>query len=416
MKLVSTGFVFHANLLYAEFRFDHIPEIVKTCYVPFLKILLENPGFKGITLNWTGWTLEVLNGDYPEHGEYGEVIDLLKELISKKQVEITGTSYSHAVLPLYTLEDAYRHVEMFGKTIKRILNYQPKGYWPPELAVDPLLPMVLEKNGYEWTIIDNDTYDRVKADMNVENVFVRHEKSFTQQIADISFANPLKQLLFVRKQQKLLRESTDYQPFIWKGTAGSEILTFRDFYAWTALTLSCLSQISIMKPKRLIKALTNYPKKYRGYFIPFCSDIEFFGFGGNIREQSVPLERFERVMKQIYSNKDLEFVLPSDYTASIDKKSLTKSYVKTGAWTADKSVELWDKDPDNRRLNSFCQEVRDRFIRVVDKMPEQEREETWKYIILSQNSDGRGWTPIAEKRLWCYDQAIKALNIVEKYE
>ena len=66
--MVDTSLLLHANLLYAEFPFSEIPNVVDKSYLPVLEMLESNPQYK-VILNWTGFTLEVLEGKFPEYGK-----------------------------------------------------------------------------------------------------------------------------------------------------------------------------------------------------------------------------------------------------------------------------------------------------------------------------------------------------------
>ncbi len=65
--MVDTTLLLHANLLYAEFPFSEIPNVVDKSYLPVLEMLEKNPAYR-IVLNFTGFTLDVLDGAFPEYG------------------------------------------------------------------------------------------------------------------------------------------------------------------------------------------------------------------------------------------------------------------------------------------------------------------------------------------------------------
>jgi hypothetical protein len=37
-----------------------------------------------------------------------------------------------------------------------------------------------------------------------------------------------------------------------------------------------------------------------------------------------------------------------------------------------------------------------------------------KALLLAMNSDGRGWTPIPEHRLFCFNEALSAYKLLER--
>ncbi len=152
--MVDTTILLHANLLYAEFPFAEIPNVVDRSYLPVLEMLEKNPQYR-IVLNVSGFTLDVLSGAFPEYGKYPEVIDLIKTLVKRGQVELTGTSWTHAILPLMTTEDVERDIGRYLDTAKRVLGVRPVGFFPPELSIDPLLPAILSERGFKWCIVDS---------------------------------------------------------------------------------------------------------------------------------------------------------------------------------------------------------------------------------------------------------------------
>jgi hypothetical protein len=411
--MVDTSLLLHANLLYAEFPFSEIPNVVDRSYLPVLEMLEANPSYK-VILNWTGFTLDVLSGAYPEYGKYPEVIDIIKRLVKRGQVEITGTSWSHAILPLSTLEDVKRDIKLFTDTSKRILGVKPKGFFPPELSIDPLLPMVLKENGYEYSFINHDIMRYTKTGfLNVANDFKPVPPSFLKEVAKVASKNPASQLLFLFKMKKNIKELSDMRPIIWDGAGGASILAIRSYQEWNSYTLSCLGRMAIMNEKRLYKMLDRVAPTRKGYFLPFSTDFEFYGYGGNVKEEPIPVSRLKNLLEYINKSSHLKFTLPSDYLKDLDSSNLEELYLRSGSWSTDGDFALWDADPDNRRLNDFVSEVRDKFNRVGHKLSKKERDAVSKALLLSQNSDGRGWTPIPEHRLFCYNEALSAFKLME---
>jgi hypothetical protein len=412
--MVDTALLLHANLLYAEFPFSEIPTVIDKSYLPVLEMLEKNPDYK-VILNWTGFTLDVLNGTYPEYGEYPEVIALIKKLLERGQVEITGTSWSHAILPLLPVEDVRRDIALFGELAERILGVKPRGFFPPELAIDPLLPLVLRENGYEYSFIDHDIMRYTLLDrLNVANDFKPVPPSFLKELVEVARQNPVRQLFALIKMNRLIKELSDMHPIVWEGAGDCSITAIRSYQPWNSYTLSCLGRMAIMNERRLFKMLDTVSSNREGFFLPFSTDFEFYGYGGNVKEDPIPVARLQSLLEYIHRSPHLNFTLPSEHLKKVDTKKLTHLYLRSGSWSSDGDFALWDIDPDNKRLNEFVREVREKYHRVGHALKKNEREEVEKAILLSQNSDGRGWTPVAEHRLFCYNKALSALNILDK--
>ena len=66
----------HANVLYAEYPLSDIPRIVETSYLPVLESIRKRDSL-AVVLDFSGFTLEVLNGEHPRlYGGSRDVIDL----------------------------------------------------------------------------------------------------------------------------------------------------------------------------------------------------------------------------------------------------------------------------------------------------------------------------------------------------
>jgi len=413
--MVDTTLLLHANLLYAEIPFSEIPNIVDKSYLPVLEMLEKNPAYK-VTLNWTGFTLDVLSGSFPKHGKYPEVIDLLKTLIKRGQVEITGTSWAHGIYPLCPLDVAERDLEQYLKTVKRILGIRPKGFFPPELSIDPLLPHLLKKHGFEWSFVDHDALRYTRTGLlNVANDFKPVPPSFTKELAKAAFINPLRQLIFLNKMKKIMRGITDMSPIIWNGAGDADITAIRSYQPWNSYSITCLGRIAIMNEKKLYSLLDQVSPKLTGFFLPFSSDFEFYGFGGNVSKEPIPISRLKNLLEYIHQSKHLNFELPSKHLEKVSASKFESLYLRSSSWSTDGDFALWDADPDNRRLNDFVRDVWERYRKVKNSLSEKEREKVEKSLLLSINSDGRGWTPIPEHRLFCYNEALSAMKTMEKY-
>jgi hypothetical protein len=412
--MVDTTLLLHANLLYAEFPFSEIPNVVDKSYLPVLEMLEKNPAYK-LVLDFTGFTLDVLEGGFPEYGRYPEVVDLIKTLVKRKQVEITGTSWTHAILPLMTVEEMRRDLKRYLDTAERVLGIRPVGFFPPELSTDPLMPLLLTENGYRWSFVDNGLLRYTTGGwLNVANDFKPAPRSLFKQISAATHKGPIRQLLLLRKLKKSIASLTDLSPIVWNGAGAVSIVAFRSFQEWNTYTLSCLGRMAIMKEKRLYAMLDKTVAHLTGFFLPFSTDFEFYGYRGNVLDQPIPVSRLQGLLEYIHQNPHMTFTLPSEYLKKTNVEGLQNLYLRSGSWSSDNDFALWDADPDNKRLNDFVGEVRELYYRVGPGLGKKDREMAEKYLLLSQGSDGRGWTPIPEHRLFCYNAALSALRILEK--
>ena len=127
-----------------------IRKVVKESYRPFLNILKRNPKVK-ITLNINASLTEQLI----EHS-FKDVIEDIKYLAEKGQIEFTHSAKYHLILPLYNKEIIWRQIKLNEKVNKKYLgkSYQPKGFFPPEMAWGTNLTPLLKKLKVEWVVLD----------------------------------------------------------------------------------------------------------------------------------------------------------------------------------------------------------------------------------------------------------------------
>jgi hypothetical protein len=408
--MIDFSILLNGNLLYAEHPFSEIGNMVDKSYVPVLEMILSNPRLK-VVLNLTGFTLELLAGEQPDiyAGSPGAV-GLLKEALAKGQVEVTGTSWAHMILPLAPWDLAVADMEMFLETVDRVLGYRPSGFFPPELCISPLMPAALRRHGYRWTYVDRALIGLTEENrLNAYDDYEPIPPSFNKKTAEVQFKGPLSQLRHARRMEREIASMEDLAPVDWLGAEGESIPAFLCEERWLAYVLICLARIAILNEKKLFKMIDRIAGRYRGYFMPY-SDIEMFGYGGNVVKDGIPVERLGAFLEHVDGNPGMRCRLPSDYADS-HEEGLKTLYLKSGSWSTDKDFKLWADDPDNEVLNATAREAYRAFSARKDSLAESERRESLRTLLLTFNSDGRGWVPIPEHRLFCFD---KALEVIER--
>lgn len=124
-------------------------KIANECYRPLLKMFLEHPHSK-VTINMCGVLTELLN----DHGA-GDVLDYIRELAQKKQLEFVDSAKYHAILPLISTEEMKRQIRLNRRTNEYFFKsvYKPIGFFPPEMCYSSEVGRVLADMGYDWVII-----------------------------------------------------------------------------------------------------------------------------------------------------------------------------------------------------------------------------------------------------------------------
>ena len=357
MVMTMFSILMHANLQYAEIPKSEVNKVIEKSYEPTIKALLnaEIPfGF-----NIPGFSLEML----PKN-----TIKIIEEGISSDLIEITGCAYTHAILPLLSLNRVEKQIEKDKKVKEGIFNIAPKTFWPPELAYDPILPAILKEHGYENIFVDGESLKFSE----IPNFYLKRPRTLYPHLLRAQEGRKpiyLNYLIGLRELKNAIKE-------IIKGKAILEGVKEIDAIpVWIPLNVLIWlysGSFPLMSKKKALKMLESLDN-----VLLYGSDIEFFGYRP-IAGKILDINKFIDLIREL--NK--EVVLPRDLPSSHIKK-----YLKTSSWAPDKSLLIWALDPDNLRLNMLSY--------FMDE----------EFAFLAENSDARGWEPLAERRL----DAFKAI-------
>lgn len=349
--------VFHGNLQYAEIPKGEVLRVIEKSYLPTIRELLK----RGIpfALNITGFSLQFL----PQ-----ELINTIKEGIESELIEITGTAYTHAILPLLPLDRVEAQVVRDRTLKEEIFEVSPKGFWLPELAYDPIIPAILKDCGYEEVFIDGEAL-----------LFSNHLNSEIK---------PLKPLYphLIKAQRG---EGPVYLNYLWglrelkkalKLTFGGKVAlkavkTINAIPVWVAVnTIAMLGAggfplMSVKKAAKWLRGMDN--------ILLYGTDIEFFGYR-DLAGHTLEVRKIVELIEEL----NTDIIFPGKL-----KHSGRKLYLRTSSWAPDKSLNIWTKDEGNRRLNTLSCGL------------------NGENAFLAENSDARGWEPLAERRL----DAFKAI-------
>ncbi|NHJ02959.1 MAG: hypothetical protein EAX86_12555 [Candidatus Heimdallarchaeota archaeon] len=125
-----------------------IKQIVRESYLPIINALRENIGAK-ISLNINGTLTEQLD-DYG----FNEVILGFIELAKRGQIEFTGSGKFHPLLPLIPEPEVVRQIKLNNETNRKYFGsiYNPKGFFPPEMAISEEIFPAIKNMGFKWII------------------------------------------------------------------------------------------------------------------------------------------------------------------------------------------------------------------------------------------------------------------------
>lgn len=127
-----------------------IERVVRESYWPLTVFLRDHPTVK-LTLNIAGSLTEQL----ASHG-HRQVLHGLKLLVERGQVELTTMPKYHPLLPLLTDEEVTTQIEANQAANRRAFGavYQPRGLFPPELAIDARTGPQAHAFGLSWLVAD----------------------------------------------------------------------------------------------------------------------------------------------------------------------------------------------------------------------------------------------------------------------
>ncbi|MBI4233228.1 MAG: hypothetical protein HY686_02170 [Chloroflexi bacterium] len=123
-------------------------QVVRESYRPVLEVLRQHRHAR-VTLNVSGVLAQMLD----DHG-HADVLHDLKQLAQQGQAELLGSGMYHPILPLLPASEIQWQIRENLRTNARLLGevYNPKGFFPPELAYGPQLIAPLVDSGHRWLL------------------------------------------------------------------------------------------------------------------------------------------------------------------------------------------------------------------------------------------------------------------------
>ena len=127
-----------------------VRKVTDEAYRTLVRVLREAPGGK-ITLNINAVLTEQL-------ARYGldDVIQGLRELAERGQIEFTGSAMYHPILPLIPRDEVIRQVKLNTDINKHYFGevYEPTGFFPPEMCYSYEVAQTVAELGFRWIIVD----------------------------------------------------------------------------------------------------------------------------------------------------------------------------------------------------------------------------------------------------------------------
>ena len=127
-----------------------VRKVTEECYRTLVRVLEEAPRAK-ITLNINAVLTEQL-----ERYGFRDVVEGLKRLAERGQIEFTGSAMYHPILPLIPKEEAIRQIRLNTAVNRHYFGdvYRPQGFFPPEMCYTLEVAKTVAEMGFRWIIID----------------------------------------------------------------------------------------------------------------------------------------------------------------------------------------------------------------------------------------------------------------------
>jgi predicted glycosyl hydrolase (DUF1957 family) len=134
---------------------DDIRKISDECYRKLIDVLGRNQTAR-ITLDINASLTERLD-------RYGlsDVIDGLRRLAERGQIELTASAMYHPILPLLPHSEMARQIALNTEVNRKYFGeiYKPAGFFPPEMCYSKEVAQTVLEMGYRWIIVDEIALD-----------------------------------------------------------------------------------------------------------------------------------------------------------------------------------------------------------------------------------------------------------------
>ena len=118
------------------------------CYRPFLQVLYRYPDFC-FAMHISGWLLDYLIDHYPDD------MTLLREMVTRGQVELFGAGDTEPVLAAIPNRDRIGQIQTFSDKLEMKLGQRPQGAWLTERVWEATVVPALADCGIRYVIVDD---------------------------------------------------------------------------------------------------------------------------------------------------------------------------------------------------------------------------------------------------------------------
>lgn len=198
-----------------------VQKIARESYRKLTKGFLDNPQAKA-TINVNGVLLEHFDANGCR-----DVIEDLKKLGERGQLEFTASAKFHPFLPLMPEREIVRQIHLNTETCKKYLGdaYAPRGFFPPEMAYSAHVGAIVARLGFEWFILDELAFSGEIGGLDPNTIYTLADHpncavffrdrgiSFRILSAEVNFAGEVSFLLKDRLQNEYVITAMDGETF-----------------------------------------------------------------------------------------------------------------------------------------------------------------------------------------------------------
>ena len=224
---------------------DEILErIVNECYRPLFRGLLDIRNLK-LNLNINAGLTELL-----ARKGYQDVIEAIYKLAKTERLEFTESAKYHALMPFLTKEEIIRQIKENNKTNKKYFKetYNPKCFFPPEMAYSPRVGKIISSLGYPLIMIDEISYDGGKTAAPKDRLFYLDNTKTTTVFRERRVSNCIMSALVKNKKDfyEILGKELDEKTYLVTAMDGETFGHHRP-----GLEKAFFKILSLKKPKQI---------------------------------------------------------------------------------------------------------------------------------------------------------------------
>ena len=149
-KQIHLPIVFHFHQPVDNFDFV-IEDAYNKAYNPLIEQIFKHPQVK-VTLHFSGNLLEWFLKHKPE------LIEMLKIMAKKGQIEIIGGGYYEPIFAIIPTRDKIAQIIMLSNLIREEFGLEVKGAWLSERVWEPNYPSFLNQVGLKYVIVDDNHF------------------------------------------------------------------------------------------------------------------------------------------------------------------------------------------------------------------------------------------------------------------